>query len=72
MDTAGTSSPAVKRPWREADYSPPSSVEVKNARGYTSTPKYAFMTRCLMKHSLNKYNYVIFVKTEMALYHRLA
>jgi hypothetical protein len=28
----------VKRPGREADHSPPSSVEVKNAWSYTSTP----------------------------------
>jgi hypothetical protein len=28
----------VKRPEREADYSPPSSVEVNNAWNYTSTP----------------------------------
>jgi hypothetical protein len=31
-------SPGVKRPWREADHSPPSSAEVKNAWSYTSTP----------------------------------
>jgi hypothetical protein len=30
-------------PGREADYSPPSSPEVKNAWSYTSTPSYAFM-----------------------------
>jgi hypothetical protein len=28
----------VKRPGREADRSPPSSTEVKNAMSYTSTP----------------------------------
>jgi hypothetical protein len=28
----------IKRPEREADHSPPSSAEVKNAWGYTSTP----------------------------------
>jgi len=28
----------VKRSWREADHSPPSSVAVKNAWGYTSIP----------------------------------
>jgi hypothetical protein len=31
-------SPGVKRPGREADHSPPSSAEVKNAWCYTSTP----------------------------------
>jgi hypothetical protein len=30
--------PRVKRPEREADHSPPSSAEVKNAWSYTSTP----------------------------------
>jgi hypothetical protein len=30
--------PGVKRPGREADHSPPSSVEVKNVWSYTSTP----------------------------------
>jgi hypothetical protein len=29
--------PGVKRPGREADHSPPSSAEVKNAWSYTST-----------------------------------
>jgi hypothetical protein len=28
----------IKRPWREADHSPPSSAEVKNAWSYTYTP----------------------------------
>jgi hypothetical protein len=28
----------IKRPGREADHSPPSSAEVKNAWSYTSTP----------------------------------
>jgi hypothetical protein len=30
--------PGVKRPAREADHSPPSSAEVKNAWSYTFTP----------------------------------
>jgi hypothetical protein len=37
LGTTG-SFPGVKRPGREADHSPPSSAEVKNAWGYTSTP----------------------------------
>jgi hypothetical protein len=43
--TVGTGSLSswVKRPGREADHSPPSSVEVKNAWSYTSTPPYVFM-----------------------------
>jgi hypothetical protein len=43
----------VKRPGREADQSPPSSAEVKNARGYTSTPQHVFMAWCLVKHRDN-------------------
>jgi hypothetical protein len=33
----------VKRPWREADHSPPSSAEVKNEWSYTPTAPYAFV-----------------------------
>jgi len=36
----------VKRVRREADYSPPSSAELKNAWSYTSTRRYAFMEWC--------------------------
>jgi hypothetical protein len=34
----GAPSLEVKRPGREADRSPPSSAEIKNAWNYTSTP----------------------------------
>jgi hypothetical protein len=37
MGTTG-SFPGIKLPGREADHSPPSSAEVKNAWSYTSTP----------------------------------
>jgi hypothetical protein len=37
LDTMG-SFPGVKRPGREADHSPPSNAEIKNAWSYTSTP----------------------------------
>jgi hypothetical protein len=40
----------VKRPWREAGHSPPSSAEVKNAWSYTSIPPYVFMAWCLVKY----------------------
>jgi hypothetical protein len=40
----------VKRPGCEADYSPPSSAEVKNAWSYTFTHQYVFMAWCLVKH----------------------
>jgi hypothetical protein len=46
----GAPSPGVKRPGREADRSPPSSAEVKNAWSYTSTPQYVLMAWCLVKH----------------------
>jgi hypothetical protein len=36
-------------PGHEADHSPSSSAEVKNAWSYTSTPPYTFMVWCLMK-----------------------
>jgi hypothetical protein len=39
----GTLSLDVKLPGREADKSPPSSTEAKNAWRYTSIPQYAFM-----------------------------
>jgi hypothetical protein len=41
----------VKRPRREADHSPPSSAEVKNAQSYTSAPQYAFVVWCQVKRS---------------------
>jgi hypothetical protein len=34
----GSLSLVVKRPGREADHSPPSNAQVKNAWSYTSTP----------------------------------
>jgi hypothetical protein len=46
---AGSLSLVIKRPGREADHSPPSRAEVKNAWSYTSTPQYAFMAWCLVK-----------------------
>jgi len=36
--------PHIKQPGHEADHSPQSSAEVKNAGSYTSTPQYVFMT----------------------------
>jgi hypothetical protein len=48
----GALSLGVKRPGREADHSPPSSAEVKNAWSCTSTPQYVFMAWCLGKHKL--------------------
>jgi hypothetical protein len=49
----GALSLGVKRPRSEADQSPPSSAEVKNAWSYNSTPQYVFMEWCLVKHRDN-------------------
>jgi len=43
----GALSAGAKRPGREADHSPPSSVDVKNAWNYTFTSPY------IMHYSLN-------------------
>jgi hypothetical protein len=45
--------PGVMRQGREADYSPPSSAEVKNAWTYISTTQYVFLAWCLVKHRDN-------------------
>jgi hypothetical protein len=42
-DEQGVLSPDLKRPGREADYSPPSSEEIKNDWSYTPTPTNVFM-----------------------------
>jgi hypothetical protein len=39
----GAFCPGVKQAGRDADHSPPSSPEVRNARSYTSTSQYVFM-----------------------------
>jgi hypothetical protein len=49
----GTPFLGVKRPGHEADHSPPSSADVKNAWSYTSTPQYVFMSWYLVKHKDN-------------------
>jgi hypothetical protein len=49
MLSSCTISLGVKRPGREADHSPPSIAEVKNARRYTSAPQYALMVWCYVK-----------------------
>jgi hypothetical protein len=49
----GCSSLEVKRPAREADHSPQSSAESKNAWSYTSTPQYVLTAWCSVKHRDN-------------------
>jgi hypothetical protein len=39
----------------EADHSPPSRAEVKNAWSYTSIPPYVYMVWCLVKHQEQLY-----------------
>jgi len=46
------------RPEREADHSPPSSAEVRNAWSYTSTSQYVFMAWCLVKAQGQLYFYL--------------
>jgi len=48
--------PGVKRPDHEADHSPPSSVEVKIACNYGSTPLYDFMALYLVMGSAKTEN----------------
>jgi hypothetical protein len=53
MGTWGSFPGGKDPPGREADHSPPPSAEVKNAWSHTSTPQYAFMACCLVKHRGN-------------------
>jgi hypothetical protein len=53
----GALSPDVKRLEREADHSPSSGAEVKNAWSYTSTPH--FMAWCLVKYRIRLYGLVL-------------
>jgi hypothetical protein len=55
----GSFSPALKWPEREADHSPPSSVEVKNVWSRTFIPEYLFMVWCLIKHRVRSHNVVL-------------
>jgi hypothetical protein len=54
----GALSLGINRPGREADHSPTSSAEVKNARSYTSTPTSAFMAWCSVKAKGQFYLYI--------------
>jgi hypothetical protein len=56
----GALSPGVKWPGHEADYSPPSSAEVKNAWHYMSTlPPTRHFRGMLVKHRDNLYSLFI-------------
>jgi hypothetical protein len=54
-----SSFPGVKRPGREADHSPPSNSEVKNAWSCTSAPQYVFMVWCLMKQWIHLHGVIV-------------
>jgi hypothetical protein len=43
--------PGVKRPWREADHSPPTTAEVTKMLIFTSAPPYVFITKCLINYA---------------------
>jgi len=47
----------VKRPWREADHSPPSSAEVKERVELYLHSQYIFMTWCSVKTQQHFYLY---------------
>jgi hypothetical protein len=56
----------VERPGREADHSPPSSADVKNAWSYTFILQYVFMAWCLVKHRDNfTFNNVLYFCLEI-------
>jgi hypothetical protein len=55
----------VKRPGHEADHSPPSRAEIKNAWSYTSPPQYALMESCPVKKSQGQlYLYITYVEVK--------
>jgi hypothetical protein len=64
----GALSLGVKRPVREADHSPPSSAEVKNAWSYTSTPPIRFHGEVIFKH---RDNFYILIVEAMGLIHAI-
>jgi hypothetical protein len=59
-------SPRIKWLVHEADYSLPSSAEVKNAWNCISTPQFVYMMWCLVKQSgsFTFYLYPVYVKKE--------
>jgi hypothetical protein len=55
----GAFSLGVKRPGSEADHSPPSSAEAKNAWSFTSIPQQSFIAWCSVKAQGQLYLYLI-------------
>jgi hypothetical protein len=56
----GGSLPGVRRQEHEADHSPPSSAEVKNAWSCTYIATYVVMSWCLVKHR-DSFNFTTFI-----------
>jgi hypothetical protein len=52
----GALSPGIRLPEREADPSPPSSAEVRNAGNYSSTPPFVFLAWCLAKQRMSSWH----------------
>jgi hypothetical protein len=65
--------PTISLLRREADHTLPSSVEMKNARSYTSTPQYVyvFTAWCLIKHGIYLHG-VVFIEAQGQLYFYLS
>jgi hypothetical protein len=68
---SGALSLGVKRQVHEADHSPPSGAEVKNAWSYTSTPQYVLMEWYLVKHRDFTFTFAIEVITLRLLLERI-
>jgi hypothetical protein len=58
----GTLSPGVKRPWREADHSLPTSAKVNKTWTYTFTPQYIFILTFL-------YFFITYIISQTELFH---
>jgi hypothetical protein len=58
----GALSVGVELQGREADHSPPSSAEIKNAWSYTSTPQNAFIAWCSVKEKAQGRIYILSTK----------
>jgi hypothetical protein len=64
MGTGGKGAFGVKPPGREADHSPPSSVQVKNAWNYNSIPPIRLQGWCLVKHRTSRFLNTMIMESE--------
>jgi hypothetical protein len=65
-----TLSLGVKRPWREANHSHPSSAEVKNTWSYTSSHQFAFMAWCSVKKAQVHFYLTFYIYLYLVIYSR--